>query len=1345
MANGSYDDVFSTAAGKLLAQMIEACPDRNKSEDGADATAAAQIDPPWTIGVCLDNGTLEIVWDANVSSLAVCDSCAAAVSLIVEFYAEGHLRETKVGAWDYFPNTTAIGRLMDDSARCQDVVLSYRLKFALGNNIITRTEVTSVAPPSSAPVFVLPSGTSASGGCGSLAAPCRDLKAALGDAAEHRTLVVFPGTYSGSSNVGLTFENRSLSIRGIGGAEQTRLACTEGSFGLWFAQSVVSLSGVTIEGCLSHTGAGLGAERTALNLTDVILTRNEAYGDGATGGGLHLSDQCNATITRSQIFGNRATKYGAGVYIHHSTVRMVQTQVYSNKLISAGRGTGVSIFADSEVHMIDASLSHNEGFFAGAIMAENSILSVVGSHIENNTANYGGGLVLVSAFGAIEDCHVQWNQAAQYGGAVLLESAETEVRQSTFASNTARDGGCFYSSNSSLSIVGSALMGNAAIASGGVAAYAEYDDANLDHSRLSVSRSIISDNAAVLGGGFSLRSVSLASFDLVEVKNNLATEGGGFFCQKSEVLVSRTLMDQNQADSLGGGAKIGGGCFTRVYFSHLRENQAPSGGGFYVSAATGGSAEAASLFLHNSTMSGNSGESGGAVFGLGRAARVFAFNSTFTENEAAKGGGVMVRNTSDFLVRDSLFQGNTALIGGGACLEDSAGTMVDSVFETNGARRGGGVHIVSDLGTNNVELERLAFRDKKALDGSSVYWSRKASPLVPFECTNCTHSDRLTRESDAGAFVSTEAIKIGFLAPFPLKVFSTEEIPTVKVGLLDYYSQVARTSPDHMCQLSAQAGSPLSDAFAQDSLIFSQSHEESANGTAAYEGLRLEGKIGVEYEVQVTCFSGLSIGRLVVKQNLTISGCRPGQEPAHDQRSCVDCKFGTFNFDGMACKPCPEGGVCPGRDRLLTESGWWRASNTSERLYMCPKSQSCEAGESAGDGSCTRGHSGPVCALCMESFHEWGNTCRKCSEVSTYIIPALTALGVLFLVTVVLNAAWDPAQTDVAVRINIFVSYCQVIGRLNYYGMDWTQEMSTALGLLDYTNIGAKIISPRCVETGTTFYETYLITMAVPFLIVFLYVCYYLARLLLWKRHKVSKRDQKRMSVRAKAYCCRSVAWLLTLIYISVASKSMEVFGTRLVEDKHYLVNDYSTVVRDEGRGYTRAHKSILAGGAIFLLLYPFGIPLFAFFLLRHAKRNPDFEDAVAFLDCRYRAEFYYWEVLEMARNLLISVIPTAFPQNTALQNVTSQTALVAFLVALLLCQPYKRRSNLFLQCLQLLTVWMLISGGILIKHGNLALETQTSLSSFLIFQMVFTLVVITIECLSSLILQKNTVFPLSV
>ena len=175
----------------------------------------------------------------------------------------------------------------------------------------------------------------------------------------------------------------------------------------------------------------------------------------------------------------------------------------------------------------------------------------------------------------------------------------------------------------------------------------------------------------------------------------------------------------------------------------------------------------------------------------------------------------------------------------------------------------------------------------------------------------------------------------------------------------------------------------------------------------------------------------------------------------------------------------------------------------------------------------------------------------------------------------------------------------------------------------------------------------------------------------------------------------------------------------------------------------------MLAGGTIFLILYPFGIPLFAYNLLRYCKRNPVYQDAVSFLNCGYRGAYHYWEVLEMARNLLISVVPTLFPQNTALQNAIAQTALVAFLVALLLCQPYKKRSNLLLQCLQLLTIWILISGGILMKHGNLAQDTQASLSSILVFSLVITLVVITLECLISLYMERartrNVVCPADV
>ena len=351
-------------------------------------------------------------------------------------------------------------------------------------------------------------------------------------------------------------------------------------------------------------------------------------------------------------------------------------------------------------------------------------------------------------------------------------------------------------------------------------------------------------------------------------------------------------------------------------------------------------------------------------------------------------------------------------------------------------------------------------------------------------------------------------------------------------------------------------------------------------------------------------------------------------------------------------------------------------------------------------------------------------------------------MSVLFLVTVVLNASWDPSEADSVIRINILISYCQVIGRLNYYGMDWTRSMSFALGLFDYSNIGAKITAPRCIESDTTFYETYLFAMSVPLLIIGSYVCWYLWKIMRQKKAKTSTRNSDLHSIATKTYCCRSILWLLTLIYIGVGSMSFEIFGSRLIEGKHYLLSDYSITVKQDLGGYTGTHQIMIAFGVMFLLLYPIGIPLFAYMLLRFCKRNPVYEEAVAFLSCGYKDVYYYWEVLEMMRNLLISAMPTMFPQNIALQNTISQTLLVTYLIALLLTQPYKKKSNLFLQCLQLFTVWLLISGGALIKYGNLGEDTQTSISSLLIVLMLVTLLVILVQCFASMQFKKVRVRP---
>merc|ERR1711981_1340631 len=86
--------------------------------------------------------------------------------------------------------------------------------------------------------------------------------------------------------------------------------------------------------------------------------------------------------------------------------------------------------------------------------------------------------------------------------------------------------------------------------------------------------------------------------------------------------------------------------------------------------------------------------------------------------------------------------------------------------------------------------------------------------------------------------------------------------------------------------------------------------------------------------------------------------------------------------------------------------------------------------------------------------------------------------------------------------------------------------------------------------------------------------------------------------IEAKTYCCRSVLWLLTLVYIGIGSMAFEIFSTRPIEGEDYLLSDYSITVKGDLGEYTERHKTMLGLGVVFLLLYPFGIPFFAYLLL---------------------------------------------------------------------------------------------------------------------------------------------------
>jgi hypothetical protein len=85
------------------------------------------------------------------------------------------------------------------------------------------------------------------------------------------------------------------------------------------------------------------------------------------------------------------------------------------------------------------------------------------------------------------------------------------------------------------------------------------------------------------------------------------------------------------------------------------------------------------------------------------------------------------------------------------------------------------------------------------------------------------------------------------------------------------------------------------------------------------------------------------------------------------------------------CKACPRGARCTG-DAIIANAGFWRQSRQEERLYRC-RSGYCNAEQElvAGDDAepeanavCRVGHTGVLCASCVEGYALQGAYCERC-------------------------------------------------------------------------------------------------------------------------------------------------------------------------------------------------------------------------------------------------------------------------------------------------------------------------------------------------------------------------------
>ena len=432
-------------------------------------------------------------------------------------------------------------------------------------------------------------------------------------------------------------------------------------------------------------------------------------------------------------------------------------------------GGCVVVRENASLSLINVSLTNcRAGSRGGAIfVGKNSTLKVKGSAIFSSSAERGGGVFASenSSFEVISSA-VGGNAAGVDGGGVhALSSSTIELREGASVSNNTavRNGGGLYVEETNLTVVSSAVDGNAAgVDGGGVHAILS------STVELREGASVSNNTAAHNGGGLYVATESqLATNGTTHVRSNTARtgSGGGILAYTSAALTlggdlhldSNTAGEDGGACALAQASSLTGAAHTGRHTIALRHNSAlRNGGGLAVSDGSTVSLPATVLVLSDNT----AGRHGGGLFAA--ASPLDAQASTCDSNAS-----------SAVEFRELHLTGNTATAGDGGGLFSSQTVTLLAGGRTNAtgnaAVQGGAValsdaDLVVQSGHSLEAVHNTAQQHGGAaalLSGATL--SLEAGGACPSKCTEGSRRDRVCSEEcmsascnwDHGACVQT--------------------------------------------------------------------------------------------------------------------------------------------------------------------------------------------------------------------------------------------------------------------------------------------------------------------------------------------------------------------------------------------------------------------------------------------------------------------------------------------------------------------------------------------------------------------------------------------------------------
>ena len=464
------------------------------------------------------------------------------------------------------------------------------------------------------------------------------------------------------------------------------------------------------------------------------------------------------------------------------------------------------------------------------------------------------------------------------------------------------------------------------------------------------------------------------------------------------------------------------------------------------------------------------------------------------------------------------------------------------------------------------------------------------------------------------------------------------------------------------------------------------------------------------------------------------------------------CPTAQFYVKGRTtCSDCPAGAVCDGTDVLVTQANYWR---TQGSLVFVPCSKEpgthgprCMANRTV--GTCSTGFAGPLCELCEAGRS--GASCLPCgSPVLNWLIVGGISVGYCLLIGVVTYKAFRQDRhnkSPLALMLKIAVTYLQTFGILAPVFPSSVGRYVQSAGNAVSVQLPTAIVS--CVLPGVDTYDVYYFNMLLPAagLLVTAFVFRYDGTLgclpteISAQMHPLQQEKARTRSFTKGRSLFQillvSLSVVLYFLYPTLIQQSAQLnecsekdFGcfqppegrsagerphnktgplcsrsdftghpaaTDLYGTQSFLAKDFS--VRCSSAGYLRVRGASWA----FLVAYGVGIPV-AFNIVGRFlhKAHASVElNTFAFLMAGFRAEYRYWETLNLVRKGLI-VSAVTFIRDPRLRIYVCMWLVMLFLALQYILQPFESGAANALEAASLLVLAVCLNLSLLWLHPYL-------------------------------------------